>query len=240
MSELKPGLCSRFTEIKNKLKEAEKSVDRKEGSVELLPVSKTFGIEAIIEGVKCGMTSFGENYVQEGCSKIDLCRNLFPNNSLTWHLIGPLQSNKTRLVAERFDWVQTIDRVKIAQRLSDQRPAEMRPLNVLIEVNISNQESKSGVAPEQVRALADELLKMPNLKLRGLMCIPEPGETPEEKLIPLRAMKTLFDRLKDEGYEFDTLSMGMSGDMAEAVQAGSTMVRVGTAIFGPRQYTTQG
>ena len=186
------------------------------------------------------MTSFGENYVQEGCSKIDLCRNLFPNNSLTWHLIGPLQSNKTRLVAERFDWVQTIDRVKIAQRLSDQRPAEMRPLNVLIEVNISNQESKSGVAPEQVRALADELLKMPNLKLRGLMCIPEPGETPEEKLIPLRAMKTLFDRLKEEGYEFDTLSMGMSGDMAEAVQAGSTMVRVGTAIFGPRQYTTQG
>ena len=116
----------------------------------------------------------------------------------------------------------------------------MRPLNVLIEVNISNQESKSGVAPEQVRALADELLKMPNLKLRGLMCIPEPGETPEEKLIPLRAMKTLFDRLKEEGYEFDTLSMGMSGDMAEAVQAGSTMVRVGTAIFGPRQYTTQG
>lgn len=236
MSELTPGLCSRFEYISNKLKEAELASNRKEGAVTLLPVSKTFGIEAIIEGLDCGMTAFGENYVQEGCSKIDYCREHFPEKKIIWHLIGPLQSNKTRLVAERFDWVQTIDRLKIAQRLSEQRPEGMPPLNVLIEVNISGQESKSGIQPSEVRALADSIKQLPNLKLRGLMCIPEPGETREQKLSPFRAMRELFDRLNSEGYQLDTLSMGMSGDMNEAIEAGSTMVRVGTAIFGPRQY----
>ncbi len=240
MSELTPGLYSRYNAVKNKLNKAEKEAGRKEGSVELLPVSKTFGIEAIVEGIQCGMTSFGENYVQEGCVKIDYCRENFPNKNLIWHLIGPLQSNKTRVVAERFDWVQTIDRVKIAQRLSDQRPSTMPPLNVLIEVNISNQESKSGVKVNEVRALADSILELPNLKLRGLMCIPEPGDTIDEKLKPLTQMKTLFDKLNEEGYKLDTLSMGMSADMDEAVQAGSTMVRVGTAIFGQRDYSKQG
>ncbi len=183
------------------------------------------------------MREFGENYVQEACDKIDWFKDRYPELELTWHLIGPLQSNKTRPVAERFDWVQTIDRLKIAERLSSQRPEAMKPLNVLIEVNISNEDSKSGVKPEDVPDLAKEVSKLPRIKLRGLMCIPEPGNTEEEKLAPLRQMKELYDQMNKMGFEFDTLSMGMSGDLEEAVKAGTTMVRVGTAIFGSRDYS---
>ncbi len=237
MSVLQPGLCQRYEKVKKALSQEEIKFGRKPNSVQLLPVSKTFGIEAIIEGIQCGMTSFGENYVQEACDKIDYCREHYPEQKLTWHLIGHLQSNKTRLAAEHFDWIQTIDSVKIAKRLSDQRPEGMLPINVLIEVNISDEATKSGVQPADIRALAEAVKTLPNLKLRGLMCIPETGDTHEEKMAPLNAMKVLFDELNAEGYGLDTLSMGMSGDMAEAVEAGSTMVRVGSAIFGPRDYS---
>lgn len=237
MSELQPGLDTRYSAVQKKLLEAVKAAGKDEGDVFLLPVSKTFGLKAMEEAAGCGMRAFGENYVQEACEKIDYFREHHPELKLTWHLIGPLQSNKTRPVAERFDWVQTVDRLKIAERLSAQRPSSMPPLNVLIEVHISGEESKSGAAPEDVRSLAEAIAKLPNLKLRGLMAIPAPAESEEEQLKPLRAMRKLFDELKSEGFEIDTLSMGMSADMEAAVKAGSTMVRVGSAIFGARDYS---
>lgn len=236
MTNLKQGLLERYQRVVEKLSEAQSLAGRLPSSVQLLPVSKTFGIDAIKQAIDCGMRSFGENYVQEACEKIDYFKKERPDLQLTWHFIGKLQSNKTRAVAERFDWVQTIDRLKIAQRLNDQRPDDMKPLNVLIEVHISGEESKSGAEPEDLEKLASEIIKLPNLRLRGLMAIPEAASTEEGKMKPLLEMKRLFDNLIAKGYELDTLSMGMSQDMVEAVKAGSTMVRVGTAIFGPREY----
>ena len=206
------------------------------GTVKLLAVSKTFGVEAIGEAIEAGERRFGENYVQEGVQKIRHFAETLPEMKLEWHFIGPLQSNKTRLVAEHFDWVQSVDREKIARRLSEQRPQELPPLNVLIEVNIDEQSTKSGVVVEEVRALADLILTLPNLCLRGLMAIPEPTEDDEGKRQPLRAMKALFDAMKNEGYPLDVLSMGMSSDMSQAIEEGATMVRVGSAIFGERNY----
>ena len=230
MSILKPGLEERYKRVKQSLADDEMRFGREPGSVFLLPVSKTFGINALEEAVTCGMRAFGENYVQEGCEKIEYFK--------TWHFIGHLQSNKTRPVAEHFDWVQTVDRLKIAQRLSEQRPADMPPLNVLIEVHISDEESKSGCQPADVPALAQAITLLPNLKLRGIMAIPAPSDTEEGKKAPLREMYAIFLHLRDElNFDIDTLSMGMSSDMAEAVECGSTMVRVGSAIFGPRDYT---
>ena len=204
--------------------------------VQLLAVSKTFGVEAIAEAIEVGERRFGENYVQEGVEKIRHFREALPGVALEWHFIGPLQSNKTRLVAEHFDWVQSIDREKIARRLSEQRPSNLPPLNVLIEVNIDQQASKSGVKVEEVRALADLIMQLPSLRLRGLMAIPEPADDDEGKRHPLRAMKALYDALKNEGYPLDVLSMGMSSDMSQAIEEGATMVRVGSAIFGERNY----
>lgn len=236
MSVLKPGLADRYEEVKSNLVLAEKESHRTAGSVFLLPVSKTFGIEALREAVGCGMHSFGENYVQEGIEKIRWFKENEPNLDLTWHFIGKLQSNKTRSVAEHFDWVQTVDRLKIAERLSEQRPAELGPLNVLIEVHISDEDSKGGCEPMDVPALAQAVTTLPNLKLRGLMAIPAPSDTEERKKAPLREMFSLYTQLRDMGFDIDTLSMGMSSDMKEAVECGSTMVRVGSAIFGPRDY----
>lgn len=204
--------------------------------VQLLAVSKTFGVEAIAEAIEVGERRFGENYVQEGVEKIRHFREALPEMTLEWHFIGPLQSNKTRLVAEHFDWVQSIDREKIARRLSEQRPSNLPPLNVLIEVNIDQQASKSGVKVEEVRALADLIMQLPSLRLRGLMAIPEPADDDEGKRHPLRAMKALYDALQNEGYPLDVLSMGMSSDMSQAIEEGATMVRVGSAIFGERNY----
>ena len=236
MSVLKPGLADRYEKVKSNLALAEKESHRAAGSVFLLPVSKTFDIEAIREAVGCGMHAFGENYVQEGVEKIRWFRENEPNLDLTWHFIGRLQSNKTRPVAEHFDWVQTVDRLKIAERLSEQRPVELGPLNVLIEVHISGEDSKGGCEPMDVPALAQAVTTLPNLKLRGLMAIPAPSDTEEGKKAPLREMFSLYTQLKDMGFDIDTLSMGMSSDMKEAVECGSTMVRVGSAIFGPRDY----
>lgn len=224
--------------IQDNLKEIHEQIDRLSTacSVQLLAVSKTFGVEAIAEAIQVGERRFGENYVQEGVEKIRHFREALPGVALEWHFIGPLQSNKTRLVAEHFDWVQSIDREKIARRLSEQRPSNLPPLNVLIEVNIDQQATKSGVKVEEVRALADLIMELPGLCLRGLMAIPEPADDDEGKRHPLRAMKRLYDALKNEGYPLDVLSMGMSSDMSQAIEEGATMVRVGSAIFGERNY----
>lgn len=208
---------------------------RTQSSVELVAVSKTFPVEAVLAAALAGQSIFGENYAQEGCAKVDWFKENHPECKLVWHFIGPLQANKTRPVAERFDWVDSVDRLRIAKRLNDQRPEGLPPLNVLIEVNISAEESKSGVMPEELQAVASEIAKLPRLKLRGLMAIPEPAEEDEAVRSPLRAMKALFDAHKDE-FGWDTLSMGMSADMVQAVEEGATMVRVGSAIFGARHY----
>ncbi|HJT60522.1 MAG TPA: YggS family pyridoxal phosphate-dependent enzyme [Burkholderiales bacterium] len=192
--------------------------------VTLLAVSKTQPLERIQEAVAAGQRAFGENYVQEAVQKMEGLPGL------EWHLIGPLQSNKTRLAAERFDWVQTVASEKIARRLSEQRPAALADLNVLIQVNVSAEETKSGVALPEVAALASAIAALPRLKLRGLMAIPEPGAERSR----YASVKTIFDQLKGE-FGFDTLSMGMSDDLDVAIAEGSTMVRVGTAIFGERK-----
>lgn len=230
MSELQPG-------IEDRLRQVEKEVQSAQGEreVTLLAVSKTFPEAAIEAAASCGQRAFGENYAQECCRKVDWFRENRPDLHLIWHFIGPLQANKTRPIAERVDWVQSIDRLKIAQRLNDQRPENLPPLNVLIEVNIDGEASKSGVAPADVAALAREVAALPRLKLRGLMTIPAPATTEEGKKKPLEDMAALYNSLKDE-FGFDTLSMGMSADMLEAIAAGATMVRVGSAIFGHRTY----
>ena len=191
--------------------------------VTLLAVSKSQPLEAVRAATAAGQKAFGENYVQEAIEKMNAVQ------ALEWHLIGPLQSNKTRIVAERFAWVQTVASEKIARRLSERRPVSLAPLNVLIQVNVSGESTKSGVAPEEVKALSKAMKDLKGIRLRGLMAIPEPG-APRERY---RSVKKLYDSLKGE-YGFDTLSLGMSDDMDVAIAEGSTMVRIGTAIFGAR------
>ncbi|HHX8601898.1 TPA: YggS family pyridoxal phosphate-dependent enzyme [Vibrio alginolyticus] len=206
-------------------------------SVQLLAVSKTKPVEAILEAYQAGQTAFGENYVQEGVSKVQHFAEHYPDNRIEWHFIGPIQSNKSRLVAEHFDWVHTIDRTKIAQRLNDQRPSELKPLQVLIQVNTSGEASKSGVTEAEVFELAELISRLPNLTLRGLMSIPANVSDYESQLREFQKLATLKQTLEAQFPEIDTLSMGMSGDMTAAIEAGSTMVRIGTAIFGARDYS---
>ena len=210
--------------------------DRSPDSVQLLAVSKTFSAEDVRQVAVCGQLDFGENYIQEGVDKIVALQSApYP---LMWHCIGPIQSNKTKLVAEHFDWVHTVDRLKIAQRLNDQRPAHVPPLNVCLQVNIDGGETKSGLAPAEVLALAQEVAKLPRLVLRGLMTIPDPVDGFEAQVAVHAKARVLFDEVKAALNlpQFDTLSMGMTGDLEAAIHAGSTMVRVGTAIFGGRTY----
>ena len=202
--------------------------------VTLLAVSKTQAPEAVAEAVASGQRDFGENYVQEGVEKILALRKLLPNVSLSWHCIGPLQSNKTRLVAEHFDWVQSVDRLKIAQRLSEQRPAGLAPLQVCLQVNVDGGANKSGVSPAELPALALAVAQLPNLRLRGLMCIPEPADTLAAQREVFDQARALFDDLNRQGLALDTLSLGMSDDLDAAIASGSTLVRVGRAIFGDR------
>ena len=205
---------------------------RAPGAVRLLAVSKTFGPEAVREAHAAGQSAFGENYVQEGLDKIAALADL--RAGLEWHCIGPLQSNKTRPVAEQFDWVHSIDRLKIAERLSAQRPAHLPPLQVCLQVNVDGGANKSGVTPEEALPLARAVAALPQLVLRGLMAIPEPAPDFEaQRALFLRAT-ALFDQIRDAGIALDTLSLGMSADLEAAVSAGSTMVRIGTAIFGGR------
>lgn len=234
MTQLIAGIESRLALVRKEIQEAKKLEDH----VELLAVSKTFPKEAVLIAASVGQRHFGENYAQEGCDKVEWFKANHPELNLVWHFIGPVQANKTRRIAEHFDWVESVNRDKIAQRLNDQRPANLAPLNVLIEVNIDGEATKSGVKPDDLEALAQYIAKLPNLKLRGLMAIPEPSQTREGRLKPLIAMRALYEEMK-ETYHFDTLSMGMSADFQEALEAGSTEVRVGTAIFGHRDYGTK-
>ncbi|MFQ1056113.1 YggS family pyridoxal phosphate-dependent enzyme [Gilliamella apicola] len=222
--------------IKNEIKKIAKECGRDPNTIQLIAVSKTKPVEQIMEAINAGQLAFGENYVQEGIEKIQYFEKNMPNNDLIWHFIGPLQSNKSKLVAEHFDWMHTIDRFKIAQRLSDQRPNHMAKLNVLIQVNISQEASKSGVKPEEVTDLVKQIVVLPNLNLRGLMAIPEIENDYDKQLNVFTKMQQLLYSLQKDYPFMDTLSMGMSGDMPAAISAGSTMVRIGTAIFGARQY----
>jgi pyridoxal phosphate enzyme (YggS family) len=201
-------------------------------SVTLLVVSKTFGPDAVRAALSEGESRFGENYVQEGLEKMLSLGDL--RQRIEWHLIGPLQSNKTRVVAENFDWVHSVDRLKLAERLSAQRPASLPPLDVCLQVNISGEGSKAGLAPRDVVETALAVAALPRLALRGLMAIPEPAGDFEAQRKPHRALRELLETLQAEGLPLDTLSMGMSADLEAAIAEGATLVRVGSAIFGER------
>ena len=209
-----------------------RAADRDPGAVTLLAVSKTFDAQAVEAAHAAGQTAFGENYIQEAVQKITQLRHL----PLQWHCIGPIQSNKTRLVAEHFDWVHTVDRLKIAQRLSEQRPPGLAPLQVCIQVNVDGGGTKSGVPPGDALALARQVAALPHLRLRGIMCIPEPAIDFVAACALFTRARAVFDALNAAGLALDTLSMGMSADMEAAIHGGSTMVRVGSAIFGGRSY----
>jgi len=207
--------------------------------VTLLAVSKTFGTDAVQEVAACGQKDFGENYIQEGVDKITFLQsNAYAKNPLIWHCIGPIQSNKTKYVAEFFSWAHTVERLKIAQRLNDQRPANLPPLHICLQVNIDGGATKSGVAPQEVLELAKQVAQLPRLVLRGLMTIPDPVEGFAAQVAIHAKARALFDQVRADltRPHFDTLSMGMTSDLEAAIHAGSTMVRVGTAIFGGRQY----
>jgi pyridoxal phosphate enzyme (YggS family) len=213
---------------------AARNAGRDPSEIALLAVSKTISPDLLMEAHAAGQRAFGENYLQEAVDKMAALKDRAPG--IEWHFIGPIQSNKTRPVAENFAWVHSVDRLKIAQRLSEQRPAALPPLDVCIQVNVSGEASKSGCAPQDLPALAHAVAALPRLRLRGLMAIPEPAATEAEQRRPLRTLRELFDRLRAEGLALDTLSMGMSADLAPAIAEGATMVRIGTAIFGERHY----
>lgn len=202
----------------------------------LLAVSKTFPADAVIEAAEAGQHCFGENYLQEALEKMQEVQAKKPQLQLEWHFIGPIQSNKTRPIAEHFAWVHSVDREKIAQRLSEQRPAEMPALNICLQVNISGEASKSGVLPEEALVLAKKIAVLPGLQLRGLMAVPEASHDEQVQRKAFRQLKQLSDAIQAAGITLDTLSMGMSADMHAAIAEGSTMLRIGTAIFGNRNY----
>jgi len=227
-------IAAHLDETHARIAQAERAAHRPAGCVTLLAVSKTFPAQAVREAYSAGQRAFGENYVQEALGKITELADL--RNALEWHFIGPLQSNKTRQVAEHFDWVHSVDRLKIAQRLSEQRPPELPPLNICLQVNISGETSKSGVSPDTALEVAHAVAALPRLRLRGLMSIPESADTLEQQRAPHRALHALYETLRADGLALDTLSAGMSSDLEAAVLEGATMVRIGTAIFGARTY----
>jgi pyridoxal phosphate enzyme (YggS family) len=229
-----PTIASALTSVKHRIDAACRAANRPTDSVTLLAVSKTHPAERVREAREAGQTCFGENYVQEGVDKIAQLAGL----PLEWHFIGPLQSNKTRLVAENFAWVHSVEREKIARRLSEARSAQLPPLNICLQVNISREDSKSGVLPEHTLALAQAVAPLPHLRLRGLMAIPRDSDDPAEQRAAFAALRALFDQLNQQGFALDTLSMGMSHDLEAAIAEGATLVRVGTAIFGARTYDT--
>ena len=230
-------IAQHLDEVRQRIAAIAASAGRDAASVRLLAVSKTFPASDVRAAFDAGQRAFGENYVQESVAKIAELGDL--RGEIEWHFIGPLQSNKTKVVAENFDWVHSIDRLKIAERLSDQRAEDAAPLNVCLQVNVSGEASKSGVAPEEVLTLARAIAALPRLTLRGLMAIPEPAATLDEQRAPHRRLRELLDALRADGLELDTLSMGMSADLEAAVLEGATMVRIGTAIFGARAYPSQ-
>ncbi|MBC3935112.1 YggS family pyridoxal phosphate-dependent enzyme [Undibacterium rugosum] len=222
--------------VSQHIRATEKQYNRQPREVSLLAVSKTFPVQAIIEAAQWGQVAFGENYLQEALDKIQFVRENQPELALEWHFIGPIQSNKTRAIAEHFQWVHSVDREKIAQRLSEQRPATLPPLNICLQINISGEVSKSGVPPAEAVDLALRIAGLPQLRLRGLMAVPEPSENLAEQRAAFAALRKIQETLQQRGLALDTLSMGMSSDLDAAIAEGSTMVRIGTAIFGKRDY----
>jgi pyridoxal phosphate enzyme (YggS family) len=225
------SIAQSLEKIRNRVTVLERRYDRPPGGVLVLAVSKTKPPEAVREAAEAGQRDFGENHVQDALTKLDALTDL----DLVWHFIGPIQSNKTRIVAARFDWVHSIDRAKIARRLNDQRPADLPALNVCIQVNVSGESSKSGVEPDELDALADVVSDLPRLKLRGLMTLPRPLDDLALQRQPFAALREMMQGLDARGFTLDTLSMGMTNDMEAAIAEGATIVRIGTAIFGARE-----
>jgi hypothetical protein len=258
MSSLQDRMQARLNTVRTRISVAAQAAGRRTDEVTLLAVSKAFGADAVLAAIAAGQRSFGENYLQEAVEKMGEVARRLPGQRVSWHFIGPLQSNKTRQVATQFDWVESVDRLKIAERLSEQRPAHLPPLQVLLQVNISGEATKGGVAPAEVEALALAVAGLPGLRLRGLMAIPAPESDPTRRRQPFAQVRALFERLHgrlgehprewpdgqpgkrpnepagEAGPTVDTLSMGMSGDLEAAIAEGATQVRVGTAIFGER------
>ncbi|AEA71822.1 putative alanine racemase [Pseudomonas brassicacearum subsp. brassicacearum NFM421] len=222
-------IADNIAQVSSRIRAAEQAAQRAEHSVKLLAVSKTKPVQALREAYAAGLRDFGENYLQEALGKQLELTDL----PLIWHFIGPIQSNKTRAIAEHFDWVHSVDRLKIAQRLSEQRPADLPPLNICIQVNVSGEASKSGCTPADLSALANAISALPRLKLRGLMAIPEPTEDRAAQDAAFAAVERLQASL---ALPLDTLSMGMSHDLESAIAQGATWVRIGTALFGARDY----
>lgn len=225
-------IASTLQAVNARIAKAAGDAGRRPDGITLLAVSKAMPITAIRAAHAAGQTDFGENYVQEALDKIRATTGLTP---ITWHFIGPIQSNKTKLIAENFSWVHSVDRQKIAERLSRNRPESLPPLQICLQVNVSGEDSKNGVAPEEVSSLAAAIVRLPRLRLRGLMAIPEPTTDTGLQHSRFRLLRKLLDQLKQQGLELDTLSMGMSHDLEAAISEGATIVRVGTAIFGERQ-----
>jgi len=224
------SIAQSLEKIRTRVTVLERCYERAPGDVSVLAVSKTKPPEAVREAAKAGQREFGENHVQDALTKLDALQG----QDLIWHFIGPLQSNKTRVVAARFHWVHSIDRAKIARRLNEQRPEDLPPLEVCIQVNVSGEISKSGVEPHQVEELAAIVSELPRLRLRGLMTLPRPCDTLEEQRRPFAALRGIQEALNAGGLALDTLSMGMTNDMEAAIAEGATIIRIGTAIFGPR------
>ena len=232
MSKAAPGLQQRLDHVRSRIATAAAEAGRDPAGIRLIAASKTFDAAAVRDAHAAGQVDFGENYVQETLDKMGELGDL----PLVWHFIGPIQSNKTRAIAEHFDWVHSVDRLKIAERLSAQRPASLPVLDVCLEVNISGEASKGGVSAEDLPALAQAVSRLPRLRLRGLMAIPAPSTDPLVQRAAFAAVRRLYEALQGSGYALDTLSMGMSGDLEAAIAEGATMVRVGTALFGERVY----
>ena len=227
------AIADNLQAVQARISNAAAAVGRSPESVRLLAVSKTWPLACVLDAAEAGQRAFGENYVQEGIDKIAAVSG----RNLEWHFIGPLQSNKTKPVAEHFDWVHSIDRLKIAERLSAQRPAYLAPLQVCVQINVSGEASKSGCAPDEALALCRAVAALPGLQLRGLMAIPEPTDDLQAQRIPFRKLRELREQICAAGLPLDTLSMGMSHDLEAAVAEGATIVRIGTAIFGERKTT---
>ena len=226
------AIADNLQAVQARIAKAAAAAGRSPESVRLLAVSKTWPLASVIDAADAGQRAFGENYVQEGIDKIAA----ISGRNLEWHFIGPLQSNKSKPVAEAFDWVHSIDRLKIAERLSAQRPAYLTPLQICVQVNVSGEASKSGCAPYEALALCRAVAILPGLRLRGLMAIPEPSDDLAAQRAPFRRLREIYDHIRAAGLPLDTLSMGMSHDLEAAVAEGATIVRIGTAIFGERNY----
>ena len=230
------SIAQHLQHVQQQIAQAAGRAGRAPASGQRLAVSKTFGPGAVAEAVAAGQRAFGENYLQEALDKIAALPALVPDTPLEWHFIGPIQSNKTRPIAEHFDWVHSVDRLKIAQRLSEQRPEELGALNICLQVNISAEASKSGLSPEELPEVAARVAQLPRLRLRGLMAIPAPSDDMKQQRAAFAAVRGLYEQLCANGLALDTLSMGMSADLEAAVAEGATIVRVGSAIFGARHY----